>query len=44
MKDLERMHDIIFAKDIPYNGKESGGASDLKSFLENPNPLAALGQ
>ncbi len=38
------MHDIIFAKEIPYSGKESGGAADLKSFLANPNPLSALNQ
>lgn len=33
MNDLEDIHAVIFAKDIPYNGTENKGASSIASLL-----------
>lgn len=35
MVDLEDIHTVIFAKDIPYNGTENMGASSVANLLAN---------
>ena len=35
MTDLENIHNVLFARDIPYDGTENMGASSLRDFLDN---------
>ncbi len=42
MYDLSRIHDILFSKDIPYNGKSNPTNGNLKAFLSNPTPFSSL--
>lgn len=35
MVDLENIHSVIFAKDIPYNGTANLGASSVENLLAN---------
>jgi hypothetical protein len=39
MKDLEQIHDVIFAKDIPYTGTPNTSATSLGSFFASPLAL-----
>lgn len=44
MVDLENIHSVIFAKDIPYNGTDNMGAVSVANLLANlyPHPLLPL--
>lgn len=44
MVDLENIHNILFAKDIPYNGTDNMGASSVGKLLANAysHPLSPL--
>lgn len=35
MVDLENIHSVLFAKDIPYNGTDNMGASSVANLLAN---------
>lgn len=35
MVDLENIHSVLFAKDIPYNGTDNMGASSVANLLSN---------
>lgn len=37
MTDLEQIHDIIFSKEIPYEGTANLSAESAKNFLANPS-------
>lgn len=36
MKDLEGIHDIIFAKDLPYTGSPNNSKNSVGAFFSNP--------
>ena len=42
MVDLENIHNVIFARDIPYNGTENMGASSVANLLANVYPHSFL--
>ncbi len=44
MVDLENIHNVIFARDIPYNGTDNMGASSVANLLANvyPHPFLPL--
>lgn len=37
MTDLEQIHDIIFSKEVPYEGTANLSAESVKNFLSNPS-------
>lgn len=42
MTDLENIHNVIFARDIPYNGTDNMGASSVANILSNVYPHTLL--
>lgn len=34
MKDLENVHDVIFAKNVPYDGLPNDGGKSVMSFAQ----------
>lgn len=45
MYDLEQIHNVIFAQEIPYNGTANMGDSAIANILQdkyNTNPFSSL--
>lgn len=42
MYDLERIHDIVFSRDIAYNGRPNSSLMDLRGLIGNSSPYSGL--